>query len=100
MNQFKDLGIKSDVKTFTGDKTSIKNLLNREITVVDYKIEASKFLEKGDGTRLTLQLLLNGESRVLFSGSSVLKDLIKKVPRDKLPFTTKIIEVGRHFEFS
>jgi hypothetical protein len=43
MKQFKDLGIKPAIKHLQGDKIKIMKILNREIIVVDYKIEDSKY---------------------------------------------------------
>ena len=90
MTSFKDLNITADHKGFTGDKIKIDRLLSREITVTAFKIEPSKFLDKGNGKRLTLQIELLGNRHVVFTGSGVLMDLIQKVPKEAFPFTTTI----------
>lgn len=48
MFKFSDFDIKPQVKSFEGEKIKIDKILNREITVTDYKIETSKY-EKGNG---------------------------------------------------
>lgn len=99
MKNFKDFGIKAEITNFTGDKIKITRILNREIVVLDYKIEDSKF---GDSKKcLCLQIEIDGEKRVVFTGSVVLMNMIQSVPRDGgFPFTTKIIKDDERFEFS
>lgn len=98
-NSFKDFGIKPALKKFTGEKIKIDKILNREIIVNDWKIEDSKFVDKGDKC-LYLQIDFGGEKRVLFSGSKVLMDMIKQVPIEKFPFSTTIVKQDEHLEFS
>lgn len=98
MTAFKDLGIKAELSTFTGDKIKIDKLLNAEISVLDYKIEDSKVKP---GTKLLiLQLTKSGTKHVLFTGSTILMQMIQKVPIDKYPFTTTIIKESEHLEFT
>ena len=98
MTAFKDLGIKAELSNFTGDKIKIDRLLNAEISVLDYKIEDSKVKQ---GTKLLiLQLEKQGTKHVLFSGSTILIQMIKQVPKDKFPFTTTIIKESEHLEFT
>lgn len=98
MTAFKDLGIKAELSNFTGDKIKIDRLLNAEISVLDYKIEDSKVKQ---GTKcLVLQLEKNGTKHVLFTGSTILMQMIKQVPKDKFPFTTTIIKESEHLEFT
>lgn len=94
------MGIEPGIKSFTGEKIKIANILNVEILVLDYRIEASKFLEKGDGNRLCLQIKFNNELRIVFSGSAFLKHMISRVAENDFPFTTIIKKVNDHFEFS
>lgn len=98
MTAFKDLGIKAELSTFTGDKIKVERLLNAEISVLDYKIEDSKVKQ---GTKcLVLQLEKKGTKHVLFTGSTILMQMIEKVPKDKFPFTTTIIKESEHLEFT
>lgn len=99
MNAFKDFQITSSRAAFTGDKIKIDRILNREIVVVAYKIETSKY-EKGNGKCLHLQIEIGQTKHVVFTGSTGLMDQIEKVPRDKLPFKTTIVRENERFEFT
>lgn len=98
MTAFKDLGIKAELSTFTGDKIKIEKLLNAEISVLGYKIEDSKV--KAGTKLLILQLEKSGTKHVLFTGSTILMQMIQKVPKDKYPFTTTIVKESEHLEFT
>lgn len=98
MNNFKDFNIKPKINAFTGDKIKIDRILNTEITVLQYKIEESK---KKLGTKfLTLQIEKAGTRHVVFTGSTILADMIQQVPEDKFPFTTTIVKESEHLEFT
>lgn len=101
MEKFSDFGIKPELKSFSGDKIKISKVLNKEIVIHDFKIEDSKLSElKGNGKCLHLSLEYSGNKHVLFTGSTVLQDMILKVDRTKLPFTTTIIEQDERYEFT
>ena len=98
MNNFKDFGIKPKTNAFLGDKIKIDRVLNTPITVHKFKIEDSK---KKPGTKLlTLQIEKDGVKHVIFSGSTILIDMITRVPKEKLPFQTTIIKESEHLEFT
>lgn len=98
MNQFKDFGIKPELKNFTGDKMPIKRVFNTPIKVLDFKIENSKHKEN---TRcLTLQIEYKDEKRIIFTGSTVLIQQIENVTKDKFPFTTTISNKNEYYEFT
>lgn len=99
MTAFKDFGIKPALKKLTGDKIDMDRILNREILVCDFSIEESKFKDKYDKC-LYMQIELQGDKRVVFSGSRILIDMISLVPTASFPFTTTIIKVNKHFEFT
>lgn len=98
MKRFSDLGIQTETQTFIGDKVKVKNILNKEITVHNYKIEESKFKDKGKC--LHLQIKIGDEMRVAFTGSKGLISVIEKVSLDDLPFTTTIVSNNERFEFT
>lgn len=100
MNHFKDLGIKTEINTLKGDKIKIERILNKEIKVVKYRIEDSKFKDKGNGKCLHVQILHNNTDHVVFSGSTVLMDQIQKVPTEAFPFITTITKINDYFEFT
>lgn len=100
MTKFNELGIKPTMPVFTGDKIKLIKILNQEIIVHRYKIEDSKYPEKGNGKRLVLQLEYKESQYILFSGSVTLMDMIKQVPDDKFPLTTTIIKNSERPEFT
>jgi hypothetical protein len=86
---FSQLGVKS--KNLTGDKIEVPNVIDKLITVLDYRIKDSKFGRHG--MCLHMQMIIEGETRVMFSGSGVLMEDIEKVPKEDFPFTTTIIKI-------
>lgn len=99
MNKFSDFGIQPG-KGLLGDKIKIDRVTNKEITVYDYRIVDSKFKEKGNGKRLDMQIEVGGERRVVFTGSTVLQEMIQRVPKENFPFTTKIIRENERYQFT
>lgn len=97
MIKFKDLNIPT-LNRFTGEKISVKKLLNTEIKVTAFEFRPSK---KKEGTEyLALQIELNGDKRVVFSGASGLKEQIRYVQKEKLPFLTTIKGDNDYYEFT
>ncbi|HMG93211.1 MAG TPA: hypothetical protein VK589_24310 [Chryseolinea sp.] len=98
MNSFKDFDIKPNINAFVGDKIPVKKLFNVPITVLEFKLEPSK--QKPGTELLTLQIEKSGEKRVVFTGSTVLIDQIKRVPENKFPFVTTIKGDNDYYEFT
>lgn len=88
MRQFRDFGIKPKQNGFIGDKIKLNKILNREIIVHQFRIEDSKYK---DGKCLHLQIEINGNKHVLFTGSKTLIDMIQEVPKESFPFKTTIV---------
>lgn len=100
MHQFKDFGIKAESKSLEGEKIKITKVFNLPVTVQAFKIETSKF-EKGTGKCLHLQIELDGQQRVVFTGSANLMEQIEQVPMEKFPFQTIIVrQHNDRFEFT
>ncbi|MFA6057258.1 MAG: hypothetical protein WC756_03590 [Taibaiella sp.] len=99
MKQFSDFDIevKPEVKRFIGEKIKIKKILNILIEVQSFRIEKSNY--EGKGNRLDMQIRLNGNNHVVFTGSKILMDQIQKVPPDGFPFTATIVDANDYFEF-
>lgn len=98
MNNFKDFNIPPRVSSFVGEKIQIQKLFNLSIKVLDFKIGPSS---KKEGTLLlTLQIEKSGEKRIVFTGSTVLMDQIKRIPENGLPFSTIIRGDNDHYEFT
>lgn len=99
MNKFSDLGIKPPCDTMTGDKIKISKILNCEIIVTNYKIDDSKFQKNKSGKCLCIQIEIENEKRIVFTGSDILINMISQVDKKDLPFNCKIVKEGEHFEF-
>jgi len=99
MNRFKDFGIKTELQSFTGDKIKMDRILNREITVHDFRIEDSKY-GNGNNKCLYMQISIGETKHVVFTGSVALIDTIQKVPKEKFPFATTIVKENERFEFT
>lgn len=98
MHKFKDFNLPPRLTSFKGEKIKIQKLFNVPIKVMDFKIEPSK---KKPGTdMLTVQIEMNGEERIFFSGSKVLMDQIGRVPKDGFPFETTVVGDRDYFEFT
>lgn len=98
MNNFKDFNIKPKVNAFVGEKIQVQKLFNLSITVIAFKIEPSK--QRAGTELLTLQIEKAGEKRIVFIGSTVMIDQIKRVPDDKFPFITAIKGDNHYYEFT
>lgn len=98
MNNFKDFNIKPRINNFVGEKIQVQKLFNLQIKILGYKIEPSK--QKKDTELLTLQIEKSGEKRIVFTGSTVMIDQIRRVPDDKFPFMTTIKGDNDYYEFT
>jgi len=94
--RFKDLGIKTETTHFTGDKIKIQKVLNKEIKILNYTISPSKI--KGNYVQMHVEVC--GSKHVIFTGSTVLMQTLEKVPKDRFPFSSTIVQEGEHFEFT
>ncbi|MFN7703471.1 MAG: hypothetical protein ACK5OS_02525 [Chryseotalea sp.] len=98
MKNFSEFNIKPKVNQFVGEKIQVQKLFNLSIQVLDYKVEPSK--HKKGTELLTLQIIKGNEKRIVFTGSTVLIDQIKRVPQDGFPFTTIIRGDNDYYEFT
>lgn len=99
MNKFSQFGIAPTINSLVGDKIKINRILNREITVTDYRIEDSKYGASGSKC-LYIQFSLGEQQHVAFTGSKPLIEMIQLVPKKDFPFTTTIVKVDQRYEFS
>ncbi len=100
MINFKELGIKPKAQSFEGEKIKVERILNKQIIVDGFKIEPSKFKDKGNGKLLTMQIIVDNTKRVLFTGSGTLQEMIEQVPKEKFPFQATIIKENERYEFT
>ena len=97
MKKFSEFNITISTSTFIGDKIKISKILNRQITVHAYKIEASKHFKN---ERLDLQIDVNGTKHICFTGSTKLLEQIQQVPQSGFPFETTIVEENDMYLFT
>ena len=100
MNLFSDLGITVDSAPFGGEKIKINRVINREIEVLDFQLNESKFENGKNRKCLKLQIRFENEMRVLFTGSTMLTQTMQKVKREMLPFKTTIVETNGYYQFT
>ena len=80
-----------------GNKKRLEEILNKVITIVDFRITQSHKRENSDC--LQVQFLLDGEVYIFFTGSVVLIDQIQAT-KDKLPFKTTVVKIDKYYSFS
>lgn len=98
MKSFKDMGITISSTSFTGDKIKMDRILNREITVLDCRIEDSTVKI---GTKcLWMQIEVDGRKHVVFTGAKGLMQMIQQVDKEDFPFKTTIIKENESPIFS
>jgi len=82
---------------FEGDKVKIADIIDKEIEVIDFRIDDSKL--KQDEKCLKLQFIFENEKRIVFTGSNVLMDQCVKY-KHELPYLATIKMVNKHYTFS
>jgi hypothetical protein len=85
-----------------GKKVKIDEILNMEVLILACSMKESKYQRTSAKDCLTLQfeyLDKPGEKHVVFTGSNVLIDQLKKY-EDKLPFMATIKKIDRYYTLS
>lgn len=82
-----------------GDKIKIDAILNKEIEVLAVRIKPSKYGNKGTGSCLTIQFMMDGKRYVSFTGSGVLTDQAKQYQQE-LPFMATIKKIDKYYTFT
>jgi hypothetical protein len=91
---FSDFG-EEDV--FDGDKKRIDDILNQEVLILKFKIKNST---KRKGTLYaTIQFRLDEEEYVLFTGSNVIIDQLKRY-EEHMPFYATFRKIDRYYTLS
>lgn len=96
MKRFSDFAKEINI---TGDKIKIDEILNKEIEVINYKITESKYKNKDNNKLLTLQIKVNNEERVIFTGSNILIEQCEKY-KNEMPFLATIKKINKFYTFS
>lgn len=97
MKKFSDFA--SDALPIDGSKMKIEEVLNREIAVIGFKINESKYNRSNSPKCLKLQFELDGERHVLFTGSTILCEQVQKY-QEEIPFTATIKKIDKYYSFS
>ena len=98
MKEFNELGIQPpSVKSFVGDKISIKRVLRKKIIIHDYAVKPSIYDAKKDC--LHLQMEIDGERRVTFITANHLTEVLELIPKDAFPFEATIVNPDGYFRF-
>jgi len=82
-----------------GDKIKIESVLNKEVKIVGFTIKNSRYSKNRTGDYLTLQIELDGEKHVIFTGSDVLIDQMKKYG-DQIPFLATIRKINKYYSLT
>ena len=91
MKRFADFA--EEHRPLEGDKVKINDILNKEIEVTGYNIKQSQYKEKD---YLTLQFKIDGNLKILFTGSGVLINQLEKY-ENEIPFVTEIKKINKYY---
>jgi len=94
MKRFNDFA--DDERPLDGNKIGIGDVVNKEITILAYKINDSKY-EREKCT--TVQFEIEGQRRVLFTGSTILAKQLEKYEKE-LPFIATIRRINKYYTLS
>lgn len=72
----------------------INSVVNKEITILGYKIGKSKYKENTN--YITVQFEYADKRYVFFTGSGVIEEQLRKY-EDKLPFVTTVQKINRYY---
>ena len=86
-------------KPLDGKKIKIEDILNLEILVVGHSIKCSRYNKNNSGRYLTIQLELEGQIMVVFTGSDVLISQFEKYG-DQIPFLAVIKKINKYYILS
>lgn len=95
--RFSDLGISVTPDNLMGEKIKIAKVLGKEVLVKDFKLTDSKY-EKTKHC-LTIQVELNGEDKVIFTGSEMLRKQIEQIDKNDFPFIATIANINDTYQF-
>ncbi|HEY0029167.1 MAG TPA: hypothetical protein VGC65_00300 [Bacteroidia bacterium] len=102
MRDFKSLNIKPPTAAYNGKKIEVEDILNKQIAVIDFRIELSKFPKKAGDQCMHMQVKVDDQERVVFTIAKRLIATMGEV-KDKsidLPFKTTIVKQDKRYEFT
>jgi len=93
--QFSDFA--GEHRPLDGAKVKIADVFNKEIQILGYRIQPSKYHKTLPC--LQLQFEMDDEHHVLFTSSTVLVEQVEAY-KDELPFYTTVKQVGKYYTFT
>jgi hypothetical protein len=102
MNKFSEFADTTVSPIMDGKKIALDEVLDKEISILRYRIKKTKFSEAKNPDCLTVQFAYPDNENahfVFFSGSSVLMQQLEKY-KDKIPFQATIKKIGKYFTFT
>ncbi len=97
MHSFADFA--EELGLLDGDKIRIESVLNKELVVIGHAVRDSQFSKNKSGKYLTLQIEVDGERRVVFTGSDVLIEQLEKYA-EMIPFQATIKKIDKFYTLS
>lgn len=97
MKRFSDFA--EEETALEGEKVSIDDVINRELTVVGFRLAKSRYSKNESGKYATVQFKdESGQLRIFFTGSDVIIDQLEKY-KCELPFVASIVKINRYYTF-
>lgn len=84
---FADVSDGNDFGAIAGRKARINDVLGRNIVITGFQTAPSR--KKADARCITIQFLMDGDLRIIWTGSVVLQRLLEKYA-EQMPFQTRI----------
>ena len=96
MKRFADF---SEEEVLEGNKIRIDNILNNEVKITGYSIKTSRYSKNESGKYLTLQVEIDQEKFVIFTGSDVLINQMDKYG-EEVPFVATVRKIKNYFSLT
>lgn len=94
MKKFSDFA--DEDRVLEGDRARIDEILNKKVIVTGYRVRKSRYSKNQSGEYLTLQIKVEDDLSVVFTGSDVLIQQLKKYGHE-IPFEVVIKKINRYY---
>ena len=81
-----------------GNKIRIDEILNKQLTVINFRVSESKFSKNNNGKYITIQVEIENQNKVIFTGSAILTKQCEKY-KNHMPFNAQIIRQNNYYTF-
>ena len=96
--RFSELGITVENNSLPGEKIKISKVIGKEIVIKDFRIAKSKY-DKTDHC-LMMQIEIEGQIKVIFTGSTMLKKQIEQINKEDFPIIATIENTENTYQLS